>query len=496
MDIDNLDIIRNLISNGEGMRVEFKETTWQLERGMETLCAFLNSEGGTVLFGVTDKGKIIGQDVSDKTKREIAEAIGKLEPAVAVQVVYISLPDNEKQVIALHVEEARLERPFSYKNRAYVRMESTTTVMTQQMYNELLIMRDGGKYRWELFEDKDLELSDMDENEILKTVRLGITCGRLPENIGNNIPVILEKFGLMKKGVLNHAAAVLFANREMVEYPQCLLRLARFRGTDKMEFIDSQRIYGNVFQLLDAAMAFLFKHLLLSGKIEGLEREEHLSVPYKAVREGVLNALAHRSYREPGGSVGVAIYDDRVEIENPGAFPHGWDVERMVSEHCSEPQNPVIANVLYKRKLLESWGRGIGLMEEECRKAGLPAPEYKLGNGFVVLVFRYGEVAHSSDNQVPHGYPTVTPRLPHAYPTVTPQIRKVIVALGDNALSPREIMDEIGLKDKGNFLAKYLKPAIDLLLVEPLYAGQMKYSPKQKYQLTEQGRAVLQDGDS
>ena len=98
--------------------------------------------------------------------------------------------------------------------------------------------------------------------------------------------------------------------------------------------------------------------------------------------------------------------------------------------------------------------------------------------------------------QVTIKYPTVTPRLPHAYPTVTPQIRKVIVALGDNALSPREIMDEIGLKDKGNFLAKYLKPAIDLLLVEPLYAGQMKYSPKQKYQLTEQGRAVLQDGDS
>ena len=56
-----------------------------------------------------------------------------------------------------------------------------------------------------------------------------------------------------------------------------------------MEFIDSQRIYGNIFQLLDAAMAFLFKHLSLSGRIEGLEREEHLSVPYKAVREGVLN---------------------------------------------------------------------------------------------------------------------------------------------------------------------------------------------------------------
>lgn len=120
---------------------------------------------------------------------------------------------------------------------------------------------------------------------------------------------------------MNHAAAILFANREMpANYPQCLLRLARFRGTDKMEFIDSQRIYGNIFQQLDAAIAFLFKHLSLSGRIEGLEREERLSVPYKAVREGVLNSLAHRSYREAGGSVGIAIYDDRVEIEIPALF--------------------------------------------------------------------------------------------------------------------------------------------------------------------------------
>ena len=74
MSIDNLDIVKRLIAEKECGRVEFKETTGQLERGMETLCAFLNGEGGTVLFGVTDKEKIIGQDVSDKTKRDIADA--------------------------------------------------------------------------------------------------------------------------------------------------------------------------------------------------------------------------------------------------------------------------------------------------------------------------------------------------------------------------------------------------------------------------------------
>ena len=248
MEIDNLNIIQNLTAEKEGGKVEFKQTTGQLERGMETLCAFLNGEGGTVLFGVADNGKIIGQEVSDKTKRDIAEAIGRLEPTATVQVSYVPLPDGEKKIIALHVEDSRMERPFTYKNRPYMRVESTTVAMPQQKYNELLLDRDGVRHRWELFDDPDLTLNDIDENEVLKTVRLGIDCGRLPENTGNDIPAILEKFSLMRNGVLNHAAAILFANREMpANYPQCLLRLARFRGTDKMEFIDSQRIYGNIF---------------------------------------------------------------------------------------------------------------------------------------------------------------------------------------------------------------------------------------------------------
>lgn len=339
MKLETLDDIKNLItSDTETDNIEFKETTGQLERGMETLCAFLNGEGGTVLFGVTDKGKIAGQDIADTTKRTIAEAINRLEPSVNVQISYVPIPDCEKKVIAFNVENSRMERPFCYKGRPYIRLESVTTTMSQSQYNELLLQRDGGKHRWEQFDNEDLTLQDLDTNEILKTVRLGIECGRLPEDTGSDIPVILEKFGLLKNGVLNHAAAILFGKHEKMEYPQCLLRLARFKGTDKTVFMDEQRIYGNFFQLLNAAMSFIFKHLSLSGTTDTLEREEQLTIPYKAIREGVLNSLTHRSYREAGGSVGIAIYDDRVEIENPGSFPQNWDLETMMSEHESKPQ--------------------------------------------------------------------------------------------------------------------------------------------------------------
>ena len=101
--------------------------------------------------------------------------------------------------------------------------------MPQAVYNRLLILRDEAKYRWELFENTKLSLQDMDENEILKTVRLGIECGRLPENTGNNVAVILEKFGLLANGVLNNAAAILFANQGTDRISTMPLKIGTFQ---------------------------------------------------------------------------------------------------------------------------------------------------------------------------------------------------------------------------------------------------------------------------
>ena len=219
MIIENLDIVKRLIDEKENGEGAVHETTGQLERGMETLCAFLNGNGGTVLFGVNDKGKIIGQEVSDKTKRDMAEAINRLEPVAMVRISYAPLPDSEKKVIIFRVEDSTLNRPFCYKGRPYMRVESATTTMPQTAYNDLLLQRDGNRYRWELLENRNLTLQHLDTNEVLKTVRLGIECGRLPEDTGTDVPAILGKFGLLKDGVLNNAAAVLLENMRIWNIP-------------------------------------------------------------------------------------------------------------------------------------------------------------------------------------------------------------------------------------------------------------------------------------
>ena len=396
-----------------------------------------------------------------------------------VHISYVPLQDSDKKVIVFNVENTGAKRPFSYKGRPYMRVESVTTTMPQSRYNELLLLRDGNRCRWELLDNRDLTLQHIDGNEVLKTVRLGIECGRLPEDTGNDIPDILEKFGLLKNGVPNHAAAVLFGRHENMEYPQCLLRLARFKGTDKTVFMDSQRLHGNFFQLLNAAMAFIFKHLSLSGTTDTLEREEHLTIPYKAIREGVLNALTHRSYRDAGGSVGIAIYDDRVEIENPGTFPHDWNLDKIKSDHESKPQNPMIANVLYKRKVLESWGRGIGLMLSECRKANLPEPEYITDATSVRLIFRYEPIHRPSTDQAPT-----------KYRPSTDQVFALIKVLDNKELSVREIMEGLGLNHRPTFRTNYLHPALNEGYVTLLYPEQPSH-PKQKYRLTDKGKGLL-----
>ena len=137
-------------------------------------------------------------------------------------------------------------------------------------------------------------------------------------------------------------------------------------------------------------MAFLFKHLNISGTfVDGQpERIESLTIPYKALRECLLNSLAHRLCDSPSGFASIAIYDDRVEIENLGTLPAGFTLDDIMKPHISHAQNPLIAQVMYYGKYLETWGRGIELMNEECDLAGVPRPEFEVSGGCFKATFK------------------------------------------------------------------------------------------------------------
>ncbi len=369
-----------------------------------------------------------------------------------------------------------------------MRTAGVTRVMPREVYRHLL-MQPGGKWQWDAQPNPELQISDLDSNAIMGVVRIGVSCGRLPEQTAFlQLPEILEKFNLQRSGVLCNAAAVLFGHNLDMVYPQCLLRMARFRGTTREEFFDNQRVHGNVFQLLDAAMSFFFKHLSLSGKVVGLYRQERLTIPYKALRECCINAFCHRSYLLPGGSTGIAIYDDRVEIENIGAFPPQITPDTLFTQHNSVPANPLIADVLYKSGLLENWGRGIALIIDECREAKIPDPEFHSNGNLVRVVFRYQRIvagagsASSADHQLAQ-------LLPEQY-AIHRRIRLVVVAVGHSQVSARGLMAKMGLRDRKNFISNYLRPAMAAGIIEATYKENCNH-PKQQYQLTSRGAALL-----
>ena len=255
--------IKKLIANDESRVLELKKSTGELVKGMQTLCAFLNSDGGWLFFGITPKLEIMGQNVTDNTQREIAHEITKIEPAIKLPLEIVEVPERPGNfVIGIHVEAAKFgDAPYTYDGRAYYKVESTTVQMPRAMFEERLRRSNPTRFAWESQTPDFLRLEDLDERQIRNTVMYGINKGRMPaSSASEDTMTLLDKFAMVENGKIKNAAAALFTKRPQ-DYPQFLLRMARFRGTEKRDFIDNMRVNGNFFELLDAGLAFLFKHL-------------------------------------------------------------------------------------------------------------------------------------------------------------------------------------------------------------------------------------------
>lgn len=386
----NYEQIKQIISGGESRTLELKKTTGELKDAMHTACAMLNSEGGMIVFGINPGLQIIGQQVTDSTQREIANALTGLEPQVSINVQYIDIPERPGfQLITMEFDAfVHGHKPYTYQGRPYYKVESITKIMPRDMFEDKIRANKPQLYAWERQKAERVGLGDLNEERIRGSVRLGVESGRMPpSSMTEPLETVLDKLQLLTDGMPNNAAAMLFGTNNR-EYPQFKLRMARFRGMDKNSFMDNQQAEGNFFDLLDAGMAFFLKWLAFSGEIKGLMREEWLEIPAAALREALVNALCHRQWEKYNMTIGIAIYDDRVEIENPGFLPPPLTPENIKLPHQSIPYNPAIADVLYKTTFLEKWGSGVQRIIEVCAGRGVPAPEWSQQSGFVVVTFK------------------------------------------------------------------------------------------------------------
>jgi len=391
------DQLHQLVAQGEGPTLEFKRSTKTLKAAFQTLCAFLNGAGGTVAIGVDDKGKLVGQEVGDRTLQEVARLAGELEPPVSITTERVAL-GKTKEVLLLRADPHQVEGPVTFDGRPYERVENTTRRMPQATYERLLRERSGERYAWERQPSPGLRLQDLDEERIRSFVQAAQSAGNLEDGPLEDSGTVLDRLELRVGGVLNNAAAALFLRGRHIDYPQCFLQMARFRGVDKSEFLDqAPPLYGGAFRLLEEAQVFCRRHIPVAGRIppDDFRRVDTPAIPFEGLREILINALIHRDYAIAGANVQVAIFDDRLEVWSPGNLPRGVTIEQLLGDHTSVRRNRLVADAFFRAGMIERWGRGTNKVAELCRAADVSPPEFRHVGIATVVTFRsdFGQTA-------------------------------------------------------------------------------------------------------
>lgn len=440
-----------LVEFGESETLELKTTTGGRREATRTICAMLNQRGGYVMFGVKPDGAVVGQQVSDRTLEELGAEIGRIQPAAYPEVIRVTVA-NQRDVIVVRVKAGE-GGPYTYRGQGYRRVGNVTLPMSADEHGRAVLERYHKSERWENQEAAGWSIDDLNEKEIRTTIAEAVRRKRLDVPEHGSVKDLLLGLGLVQGGAVYRAAAVLFGRRERLEldFPQCMLRVARFRGIDRSDFLDNRQFTGNAFELLRAGERFLRQWVPIAGRFEPdrFDRIDEPLYPTLATREALANALCHRDYAVFGGSIGLAMYDDRLEITSPGPLHFGLKPDDLFEPHRSRLWNPWIARTFYRRGIIETWGTGTLRMAEMATAAGLSRPEIEEQGDSVIVRFRHGEPVRQrvTEGGVIEARTRVLGLLQHAGGGLT---RREVLAGMDGSVSERQvrrILEE--LRDEG-----------------------------------------------
>jgi ATP-dependent DNA helicase RecG len=370
IDADKINI---LIKEGEGLTVEFKERyTPKIDRD---IVAFANSKGGLLLLGVDDKGKVVGEKLTNKMKAEINAIARNCDPSIHLKNIR-----QVGQIVVIEVASGDQE-PYSSSSGYFRRLDAVTQKMTQREVRS--IFRETEDISFEDIACKDLSLKEIS----LKKVKSFLQEANMSYKISKaNLASFLTSLSIYRKDKINNAGALMFASKVEKFIPHTESIFAAFKGTDKTNIYDRNDVKDDLLIQFNEAVAFLKKHLNVRSEIRGFDRFDIYEIPLDALREAVVNAIVHRDYRFKGTSIYIRIYDDRVEIENPGGLPDG--ITRRDFGKSSVRRNPIIADLFHRMGKVERMGSGIERMRELMRDAGLKEPVFEMDAFFWVTFYR------------------------------------------------------------------------------------------------------------
>ena len=377
--------IRALISHGEGQRLEFKRSLAELETGTRAVAAMTNADGGHVLFGVRDDGAILGVQIGAQTRERVVQAItGNTDPTLYPSVEYVHL--DGKTVIVVTVSRSE-DRPHLVRGRAYRRVGAADVQMSRAEYERLLLARRQPPFDQQLVEGATY--ADLDETKVRDFLRRrqeaypGVTppCAPLAQVVAEMLEGTRERGGEL---VPTYTGLLFFGQYPQRFLPRAEVKLARFQGTTTLAFIDRLIVHGTLSEMLDEAERFIRRNTRTAMKVVEFESVQVTEYPYDAIREALVNAMAHRDYHHSSG-IQVNIFDDRLEVMSPGEalIP----LSELEGSHVT--RNETLCRRFRDIGEMEQFGTGITKMKRLMREHGLKEPVFEERGSFFKVSF-YG----------------------------------------------------------------------------------------------------------
>jgi ATP-dependent DNA helicase RecG len=369
-----------LIRKGESEALEFKENFDR--EAVETAGALANTKGGLILIGVSDKGSPKGIQASPKAQRDWVNQIAQsTEPRLIADIELAEL--DHKLIFILRIKEFPL-KPISVKGRYFRRVGTSNRIMTPQEIAQMHFHSIGTS--WDAFPAENKTLDDIDLKKVKKYIEEANATGR--RKIKESSVEVLEKLELVKNGKPTWAAILTFSREPQKPLLQSAAHCGRFR-MDKTQIIDDLMVETDLIDQVDEVMKFVTRNISVRYEFEGKPRRREIwEYPLEALREAVINAIVHRDYTAPS-NVQVEIYDDRIEIWNPGGLLPGITIEDLYKkEHKSVIRNKLVAQMFYDIGYIEKYGSGTIKIIDLCKQQGIPYPEFKEVFGGFSVIFR------------------------------------------------------------------------------------------------------------
>lgn len=359
-----------LLKHGEGLKLEFKEKFDSKGIGKE-IVAFANTEGGRIFIGIDDRGEVKGVQITNKLKSEIQDIARNCDPPIHIELEVFD------GVLIVNVDEG-INKPYRCSAGFFLRQGSNSQKLSTAEIRDFFNKE--GKILFDEAINNDFSFDNgFDKSKFEIFLQKAKINRVIPDkDILRNVGVLTET------GKFKNAGVLFFCDNIERFFRQAIITCVLYKGKDKYKIIDRKDFAEDALSNYKNAIAFLFRNLRLEYKIETAgPREEILEIPEEALREALVNAMAHRDYNEKGANIQIDIFDNRVEISNPGGLVPA--IKKKDFGKRSISRNPLLFSLFRSVDLVEKVGSGIGRMRRAMSQAKLPAPKFVFTNFFSVI---------------------------------------------------------------------------------------------------------------